>query len=59
MYFSGSLQQVAFCFNDVRLIGSDGLFAFCFVVCVFLTDCVLSGRVLSHVVYCCFYLIRI
>ena len=42
----------------MRLIGSDGLFAFCVVVCVcFLTDVVLSGRVLSHVVYCFFILI--
>ena len=44
----------------MRLIGSDGLFAFCVVVCVCfcLTDFVVSGRVLSHV-FVVFYFNRI
>ena len=52
IYFSGSVQQVAFCSDDVGLIGLDGhLFFLCYCLCLFVsTDFVVPGRVLAHVV---------
>ena len=43
-------QQVAFCFNDARLIGLDGLFAFCVVVCdcFFNRFCIVRSCVVSR-----------